>query len=570
MPDQAEAVDLQGKYKSEHADGPKERVKRAKESKRRTILPKPRALSVTADVYFEWGASFNEEQNGRAVFHMYREHPVINLLQIGEQKPKLIALNWVPQGSPYTSAKFPFPADMWQEYILTNKQWGGSGSYKLMCTEMGVPGCVCMTKFILEDADYPPCVDPRALDVGHPSNKGYIQSLRAQGIKIPGDNPVQEKIDQEEEEEMNVAGLALAELGKANERQAARIEELEDRHQQTEPTAAPDAVAGATVEAIKVIGEGARMGMGLVADQARDVAKASAPSFDPVALFRIGMEARGNDSGMLQLFIASQERSLAAMQTMQKEAFEFMREQAEERESTAVALVPKKQGVELLLEEGAKFKQLGELLGWSTGGRRSSREQEPVQEAPKPNSFEKFFDKMTENPAMLITGLALLTNLVQSVMGKGKSPEEVIKDSAQITSALNGKAKPEETALPTEKERFERFMSLIQPIFLMNYFDEEQQGLSGYTFAADFLSMTENGPGSVTFVPNAPESPLGRSQYDQLKQSGAVYFDRMVRNFHPIWSMIQGNMGKYSMFLKEFFAYDEEAARLAEQKKQTQ
>lgn len=569
MPDQAEAVDLQGKYKSEHADGPKERVKRAKESKRRTILPKPRALSVTADVYFEWGASFNEEQNGRAVFHMYREHPVINLMQIGEQKPKLIALNWVPQGSPYTSAKFPFPADMWQEYILTNKQWGGSGSYKLMCTEMGVPGCVCMTKFILEDADYPPCVDPRALDVGHPANKGYIQSLRAQGIKIPGDNPVQEKIDQEEEEEMNVAGQLAETLTKTNERLMDRLEEREDR--QPPEVSQPDSLTEATTEGIKVMGEAARLGMGMVVDQAREMTKATAPTWDPVQLFRTGMEARGNDAGMIQMFIASQEKSQAAAQAMQKDFLDFLRERDEEREETSVSVLPQKQGVDLLLEEGAKFKQLGELFGWNRSQR--SRDSEPVAVAAesRPNAFERFFDKMAENPAMLISGIALVTNLVQSVLGKGKPPEQVLKEASQITEQLTQsqpQAQNQEQAKSSDKS-YLAFMEMIQPIFLENYFDEKQQGLSGYTFAEDFLSMTEAGPGKIAFARKG-ESELGRNQYDQLKTSGPMGFDRLIRNFAPIWNLIQGNMGKYSMFLKEFFAYDEEAARLAEQKKQTQ
>ena len=109
MPDHAEPVDLKAGSTGKRVDGPAERVKTAKESKTKTILPRPKGLRVTMEAFLKWAATFNEEQKGRALFHVYREYPVIDLLLIGETKPKLVA---------QYSGKLPFESPNWQEWIL--------------------------------------------------------------------------------------------------------------------------------------------------------------------------------------------------------------------------------------------------------------------------------------------------------------------------------------------------------------------------------------------------------------------------------------------------------------------
>src|ERR1700677_1326537 len=561
MPDHAEPVDLKAGSTGKRVDGPAERVKTAKESKTKTILPRPKGLRVTMEAFLKWAGTFNEEQKGRALFHVYREYPVIDLLLIGETKPKLVA---------QYSGKLPFESPNWQEWILKDQQWGGSGGYKILCTEIGVPGCISMVKFSLDDGDYPPIVDPKSLVVGHPDNKGFITGLRSRGIRMPGDNPEAERIEKEEEAEMNAVAPLAEYIIKQN---AELIEERRESRAAEGATASPEesVMAEATSEAVRVVAEGAREAIRMVGTQSTELAKAAAPQFNPIELFKAGRESAG-DGGMqmLTFFMTAMEKQTQAMQSMHEKNLEYMREKDETGPSPSAQEQPG--GIDLLLAEGQKFRQLGELLGWTVRGRSRENDDAPPRqiEPAKESTLDKLFGKLAENPTLLVTGIFGITNLVQTFMGKGKPAEEVLKAATAVASSAGAIQVPAAPDPAIEEDRrklaLQNFLKAIEPLFLKHFFDQTQEALNGYTFAEDFLSMSQSPTGQLVLIPEGQVTDLGRQQYDQIKAGGPVHFDRIIRNYEPVWNLIQGNQPKYQEFLKQFFNFFEDAEKAAKQR----
>ena len=78
--------------------------------------------------------------------------------------------------------------------------------------------------------------------------------------------------------------------------------------------------------------------------------------------------------------------------------------------------------------------------------------------------------------------------------------------------------------------------------------------------------MSQAPTGQLVFTPEGPVTDLGKQQYEQIKAGGPVQFDRIVRNYEPIWNLIQGNQPKYQEFLKQFFNFFEDAEKAAKQR----
>jgi hypothetical protein len=564
MADTAEPVDLQAGGPRKRVDGPADRAKAAKESKKKTILPKPKSLRVAADVFFKWAGTFNEEQKGRAVFHVYRDYPVIDLTLIGEQKPKLIT---------QFSGLLPFEVTAWSDYILKHSEWGGSGAYKILCTEIGVPGCISMCKFTLEDGDYPPVVDPKSLVIGHPDNKGYIQGLRARGIRLPGDDPLADRSEIEEEQEMKVAEPLVEHI--LTENRELREELRGNRDEASVSSGSEETVmAEATSEAVRVVAEGAREAIRMVGTQSTELAKASAPQYNPIELFKAGRESAGDGGmAMLTFFMGAMEKQTSAMQTMHEKTLEYMREKDEKQPISAVTVqAEQKQGIDLLLEEGQKFKQLGDLFGWTTRGRSRDNDEPPAPKAePKESALDKLIGKLAENPALLVTGIFGITNLAQTFIGRGKPVEEVLKAASTVASSIPGApqvpAEPD-PAIEIERQKLalQNFLRAIEALFLEHFFDPGKKSLTGYTFAEDFLSMSQSPTGQLVFTPEGPMTDLGKQQYQQIKAGGPIQFDRIIRDYQPIWSMVGGNMPKYQEFMKQFFNFFEDSEKAARER----
>lgn len=551
------------KKPKKYAKEQKQRVKDAKESTALPTLPAPPAKKTQPLSFFKWADSFSPEEVGRAEFRFYRDWPVINLKLIDKKSEKCVAT--------ILGDGLPFDADNWEQYILDNPEWGGSGVYRVFCNETGVPKEISWTQVELDDVLYPPRVDPRSLVVGHPKNEGYIAGLRARGMRMPGDDPSLDLTDKKEQEEMEVATKLMEAHEKETERLHEQIEELQEKLVENR-TESPDAsmLASATSEVVKVMGDGTRTVIGMVAEQAREMSKATAPSWNPVELFKCGLEAnRGNGDGGITAIT----QFLTTMLEQQKDETKYWRDQAIENKAVAAEDGKPKSFVDQIRE----FKEIGDVMGWKTSGRRESNgESQSVasSEPAKTAWYESLGEKLVENPAMLITGLALFTNLVQSVMGKGKPAEVVMAEAKALADGMGGQQQPTaaqpavQDPAQAQKARYENFMNMLTPLFVKHFFDQKSEGLSGFTFASEFMTMHESMAGGVAFG-GEEETEYGRGQYDQIKRMGSTpeltfqKLDQMLRNWPMLWNDVQGQMPKYIAFLKEFLSFDEEVERLA-------
>ena len=386
---------------------------------------------------------------------------------------------------------------------------------------------------------------------------------------MPGDDPEAERIEKEEEAEMNVAGPLAEHIIKQN---ADLIQEMRESRAEEQQNASPEesVMAEATSEAVRVVAEGAREAIRMVGTQSTELAKAAAPQYNPIELFKAGRESAG-DGGMqmLTFFMSAMEKQTTAMQTMHEKTLDYMREKDETGPSASVQEQPG--GIDLLLAEGQKFKQLGELFGWNVRGRSRENEDAPrqIEAAPKESAMDKLFGKLAENPTLLVTGIFGITNLVQTFMGKGKPAEEVMKAAGAVAGSVASQV-PAAPDPSIEEERrniaLQNFLRAVEPLFLKHFFDQTQESLNGYTFAEDFLSMSQAPTGQLVFTPEGPVTDLGKQQYEQIKAGGPVQFDRIVRNYEPIWNLIQGNQPKYQEFLKQFFNFFEDAEKPAKQR----
>jgi len=533
----------------------------------KTIFPKPEAYKMGLTNFEKWLKSFDSESRARVTLSFYRDWPRINLKQIpGEQYGRRIYF----YESAFDPTGFVFePNFSFRDFVLRNAEWGGEGEYRVLCNEQGVKGAIGCSEFTLEDADYPPRVDLRSVVQGWPRNEGFIKSLRAKGVRLPGDDPEADRVAEQEESEMNVAAQLAETLAKNNER---LMDRLEEQQEDDRGSASDDSgLAEATSEAVRVVAEGAKEAISIVGTQAKEMARATAPQYNPIDLFKAGRESAGDGGmAMLTFFMGAMEKQTEAMQAMHEKTLDYMREK-DEKGVTSGHPQEQANGIDLLLQEGQKFKQLGDLFGWNT--RRSRNDDEtPMRqiEAPaKESALDKLLGKLAENPTLLVTGIFGITNLVQTFMGKGKPAEEVMKAAGSVAGSIAGQ--PPSGPDPAQederrKQALGNFLRAIEPLFMAHFFDQQKEGLNGYTFAEDFLSMAQAPTGQLVFTPEGPMTELGKQQYDQIKAGGVQQFDAILRNYHPIWSMVGGQMPKYIEFLKQFFNFFEDSEQAAKQR----
>jgi len=551
----ATPVDVAAGYSKQPQDTPQARKKAAKlgaKLRGKTILPKPPAAKTTPEKFFAWIDGFNEEQRGKAQVHAYREWPVINKELIGEHRPKLLK---------EFQEDFPFTALNCEEFFLSQPEWGGSGKYKLMVTEMGVPGMISMTRFSLEDEAYPPLVDPNILVAGHPDNAGYISGLRAKGKRLPFDDPAGQAAEKAQEEEMSVAAAAVQSLAENNERLTEKnmelLDKLGDRNDETKEP--PNTmVQDATLKILDV-------GLGMVSKQVDAMSRESAKSFNPIEMLNsaVGLaeKLKSNDSAGIQYIelaktmMDSQSKMHDVLLANAREEKEFWRERAI-KASEQPAPVVNPNGIDSAMAEMEKVKRFAELMGFSR------RNREPEREEPAEPSLLKTLGKsIAENPAILTTGLGLLNSIFYNavVMFKGgepKSTENVLREAQQPQPAV---AQPQTNARPalTKEQNDQMFVDWIEKSFLAHFHDPNQMGLDGYSFAALLQRMLIDG-GAVTNE--------GMTLYNSMRQEGMQSFDQLIRKSH-LWSQLQAfslpntnepkKKPKYVQFLEEIFTYPE-------------
>jgi hypothetical protein len=130
--------------------------------KARTRLPRPPGRKVEAQQFFDYVATFKEEDWAHAVIYVYRVWPVIN------RDPKYID---------------KLSQAVTEQYLLDQH---GSGDYKLNLNDVEIEHEVCWAVVKIRDNEKPPKLeDLREVDFWDPINKNYVRSLVREGKMTP-------------------------------------------------------------------------------------------------------------------------------------------------------------------------------------------------------------------------------------------------------------------------------------------------------------------------------------------------------------------------------------------------
>jgi hypothetical protein len=139
----------------------------------------------------------NPELKARITAYLYRQWPVIKKAE-GETKNIGVLAE---------------PPAAFDDLLMEH----GSGIYKIFLNGFQGKGSakpLCQCSFQINDPNYPPVVNPKELDMAHPTNKTFIQSLMARGVLKSDGTEVSE--GKEDDDMANTAQLlqVVSEIGK--------------------------------------------------------------------------------------------------------------------------------------------------------------------------------------------------------------------------------------------------------------------------------------------------------------------------------------------------------------------
>lgn len=530
-------------------DSPKNRIKKAKASGKKATLRRPKKWKQSPEDLEAWVQRFTPEQQGRAIIHLYRNWPVIDKRLVGERKEHLIAK---------FDGRFPYEqteeVPNVVEFIKQNDEWGGSGDYKIMVNETGIPGALSMSEFSFRDRHYPPVIDPRILVVGDPENKGYLESLRARGIVIPGDDPAKFRESEEERSQMNLAEAAFHTMSKQNDRLTEQVKELSEEIHNSEPEESVTEEIGKEIF---------RTGVRMLEKQVDRVSASQATAFDPIQVTKAAFELveklkpvpapASNEAGVLAIVQTMYDGQLKFQQSLlvaQQEETKYWRDML------------------MMRINNPQGQNAGDLKGTAQGLlelKTIARElfgREPREHAEPQPPGKNWIETLLEHPAFpqMASGLfGLATTLVTALRPQPGAPAQIPPTTTQLQTALTtppaGTAPPATTQPPAVDPAQEEarknhlaFMEVMEKPFIAHFYDTIQEQLNGYTFA--YAMHCE-------FVHGGIPTENGRKNYLTIRDVWGPNFDKALRQYVPIWSQVQGNIGKYTEFLKQFMNYDQ-------------
>jgi hypothetical protein len=528
-----------------------------------STFPAPKFIKVfdkpgkkNAVLFFRYWASIPAEKQDLIEVKVYRTWPQVDV-KLTEPNRKDITWDII-------EGKLPFdPPEDYQTYFL-EKYF--SGEWNVILNEKGVKGKIMEAFFDATDMEkFPPRVDLRTVLWDKTANRDYKRWCEQKRIQIPG----QEGADFQEAQEMNagmtVVGNAMETLAEQNkealaENRALVREVFETKLDAQKPSDASASVVSKTVEMMADAGSAA----------VKMVTESAPKAYDPLPMVReIFTLTKGNDNSgvMMQMFITSMEKQNQAMVKMHEDTLAYMKTRDEKLQT---AVVPFKSGIDLLIEEAPKLEAVKNLFGW--GSRRNLEEHVPMPE-PKSQWLEKLVEK-PENLQAVVGLFALASNMLATILGKGKPAEEVLQNVGVVPApsspapAPNGSASaPEPPRQPTQAELNQMFLEFIEPVFLEHFFDNQKRGLNGASFAKALLSIVQTPDGTQWAA--GPETPVGRQQYG-LISADPKGFDRLLRSYSPIWGQVSAfavqrsdskEAPRYFQFLNDFFSFDQMAAK---------
>lgn len=552
---------------------PSAKKKRFPVSQSIATLPKPktkfgRGLKAFKSLVHYWHP-FTEDQLDKVVVHVYRKWPVIDRLLTGKSLSSI--MRFEKSDEPGTSAKCPFSLDHPDQELL---HLLGSGEYKFMLTELGVPHSLMTVEVTVNDDKYPPQLDYRELVKTHPLNQSFIDGLKRRGIKLPWET--EKEAEEKEEEDMGTASSAMGAMASTVTALAQKLGEGSSKGNSLD--------AQAIASGMNIVQEASRMGMEIV----QQGIAANSEKTDPIAMLRAVTELTGAKKGddAMTLELMRQNAALVLqMQSIQQESSKeirgMMREFMASQQATAAAIPPPKSELEMLREAVEKRKLMDELSG-NTGSRRKKDDDDEDDKPAKPSTLET----VIQSAPQIIGGLATIFTMganmfhnytlmragaplantnhqgdVQAHHATPGLPQPAQQPNPAQSQQPGLQAPPQQMGAdgqPTQTEDPEmlalfaaqKMLTEIQSVLLAHYYGE---GTDGASFAHWIITQ---GTG-------ANPTKEGRKVYDGMFEAGKDKLLLLLRS-HAVWNEIGQTPMKTNQFVDTFLAYDAITAKNAE------
>ena len=501
--------------------------------------------------FFQYWKNLDPELAQLASVKIYRLWPVIDLMLV-EPDRKHVAVDIIDGPMP-----FDRPEDYQQWFIDRYK----SGEWKCVLNEAQVDGAIAEAVFSAIDPDILPEVDLRTVVWGNVKNRDFRRQLEARNVRIPGDNPEQEKADKQQQEQEQMENSAVSALADQNRQLMEQNKELTDKvmdHKQ--PTATPEPSGDQFAM---------RSTIGLVVDVSKELVKQSGQGLNPAQMMDstctmiekvTNLTKQDNLTPMMEMMRMSMdsqnkilEQSQAALQRQHELELARINAAAKAPE-TAVAKIEKS-----FIEQLREYKEIGELLG--VGGKRRSHDDD--DEPKKPGWLELLLQNgpqivgpLTPILLGLATRFGLMPNppaappqtAVQQQPGPPQPPNPLQQLANQIAANL-----------PPELHQYVPLIMALEKPFAAKF--TLQPGPDGYGLA-EFVRCEGLG---------GDETPKGRADYMMIKEQLGPKFDGegpdrklvgwpfmlLVRAHPNLWAMVQSVPRPLETFMTEFFTYDE-------------
>ncbi len=533
------------------------------------VLPKPSSKVYRGEKNFRAFLKYWHDLDPKThlpvlVVHVYRQWPVIDRGLTGNKHSSIHRFEVT--NDPASSAACPFSLEDWRSDLLHRF---GSGGYKFLLNELGVPHPLVQAEVFLEDADYPPLLDMRELLVDHPMNKAYVDRLRREGVKLPGE---EESDDMGNMDSLRVIDTVLNAADKLNS------------NKKNEP---PSVEQQAISAGMNIVNQAAQMGMRIM-EKGIDARSAQT---DPLEMLEkvssiVGAK-KGDDALTLQLMQQAHEtnqRFLEMQATNSRDIARIQEEHAREMRDLLLTLSKRsddapapKSRLDQLRETLEEKKILRELMDDEPKRRRRDDE----EEEEKKNPSDEIIVQLVKNAPAIIQGVMGLVGMGINVYMQMKNPQQQAPAPAGGPQAAQGPGDPSQGAqsqqgqnpaqvagLPQqqtitgpngeqipltgdpeqdmEMKKMLNMMSNIQSLqqpLLAHFYGE---GTDGLTFAEYVIS---GGFG-------AGPTPEGRRFYEELKSFGQEKILMFLKT-QAVWEKIGTVPGKAEKFLEEFLNYDE-------------
>lgn len=499
--------------------------------------------------YCAYWQGLSTEHKERTRVHLYRKWPVIDRMLTGHRLATIA--RYEKSDEPGVSIDCPFTSDHPDQDLL---HIFGSGEYKFILNELGVPNGLMTVELVIVDDAYPPQLDYKELCHSHPLNTSYIDGLRRKQIPLPWDD---EKTEEEKDEMGGANATVIGAMAGAMTNMAERISKGAD-------TKEPSIDHKAMASGMAIIQEASNMGMRIVTEGIA----ANREKTDPIEMLRAVTEltgARKGDDAVTVALVEQVNTLHSQMQEQQnasnKEMRDMMRDMFKAQQVTAANVPPPKTELEILREAVEKKKLIAELTGETTEvARRRKSSDDDDDETKKPTTMESLIN----NAPVIMQGLGMVFSMGANIFHNyvalrtgGAAPPQQTPGSPQQAQAQQ---QPQGQPLPPgnlqrppelqtqdpemiELLRAQQMLTQMQDTLLAHYYGE---GTGGDTFA---LWIITNGTG-------ANPTREGRQVYDGMKEAGKDKLLMLLRS-HAIWQHIAQTPQKTATFIDTFLAYDE-------------